>query len=182
MPQWYSCSNCKSLHASTTPVVSPVIAKNFQSCWNGRDVDSDNHQSHVSYRNNGPDSGDCPPEFPKSIPRIFSETYYGTNDFESKRSQARNQSQPFVYVVLPEPSKNRSWSFSHSFSNGDAVGAMYHGDFYNGWDQNTLQNIVDKCHCAYADPTCCFDQKIITRQTDNCAITTQINEQGASIP
>jgi hypothetical protein len=70
--------------------------QNFQSCWNGKDVDSPNHQSHVSYRTGGPDSGDCPAEFPVNIPRIFSEMYYDTGSFNDKFSQAKNPSQPFV--------------------------------------------------------------------------------------
>jgi hypothetical protein len=73
--------------------------KNFQSCWNGKDVDSSDHKSHVSYRSGGPDSGDCPSDFPINLPRIFNEMYYDTGSFNNKTSQAKNPNQPFVYVA-----------------------------------------------------------------------------------
>ncbi|KAF9654023.1 hypothetical protein BDM02DRAFT_1154676 [Thelephora ganbajun] len=133
---------------------------NFQSCWDGKNVDSPDHKSHVSYRAGGPDSGDCTPDFPFSLPRIFNEMYYDTPQFNDKLNLAKNPKQPFV------------------FSNGDATGAMYHGDFYMGWDRNTLQRVVKECTCNnFGDPTCCFDKGLMTRQKNTCAITTQIDEE-----
>jgi len=143
------------------PCPSGIRAQlNFQSCWNGKDVDSPDHKSHVSYRANGPDSGDCTPDFPVNLPRIFYEMYYDTVSFASKASQAKNPQQPFV------------------FSNGDPTGAMYHGDFINGWEAPALQSVVDKCHCnIYGDPQCCFDQGFITRTQTHCSISPQVDQQ-----
>lgn len=143
------------------PCPSGVRAQlNFQSCWNGKDFDSPDHKSHVSYRSGGPDSGDCPPDFPVNLPRIFNEMYYDTVSFYDKSSQAKNPNQPFV------------------FANGDATGAMYHGDFYMGWERTTLQRVVDECNCnPYGDFTCCVQKGIMTRQNTTCSITTQINEE-----
>ncbi|KAF9793126.1 hypothetical protein BJ322DRAFT_100743 [Thelephora terrestris] len=151
----------KSNFLPETPCPSGVRAQlNFQSCWNGKDVDSSDHKSHVSYRSGGPDSGDCPSDFPVNLPRIFNEMYYDTGSFNNKTSQAKNPNQPFV------------------FSNGDATGAMYHGDFYMGWERATLQRVVDECHCnPFGDFTCCVQQGIMTRPTTTCSITTQINEE-----
>lgn len=74
---------------------------NFPSCWNGKDLDSPNHKSHVAYRSGGPDSGECTdPNFPVSLPRIFLEVYWATADFDKVRSQAMKPEQPFVYVVF----------------------------------------------------------------------------------
>lgn len=57
---------------------------------------------------------------------------------------------------------------------------MYHGDFYMGWERDTLQRVVDECHCnPYGDYTCCVQQGIMTRTTTTCTITSQINETGA---
>jgi len=96
------------LYEPVKSFVSPIVAKNFQSCWNGKDVDSADHKSHVSYRTGGPDSGDCPSDFPINIPRIFSEMYYNTGSFNDKFNQAKNTSQPFVYVDFPKLSRSRS--------------------------------------------------------------------------
>lgn len=142
------------------PCPSGVRAQlNFQSCWNGKDADSSDHKSHVSYRTGGPDSGDCPSAFPFNLPRIFNEMYYDTGSFNSKASQAKNPKQPFV------------------FANGDATGAMYHGDFMMGWERATLQRVVDECNCnIYGDFTCCVQKGIMTRQKTTCSITTHVNE------
>ena len=43
-----------------------------------------------------------------SLPRIFNEMYYATGDFTDKLSQAKNSSQPFVYVDFPESSRSNS--------------------------------------------------------------------------
>lgn len=70
---------------------------NFPSCWDGKNVDSPDHKSHVAFRSGGPDSGDCKdPNFPVNIPRIFLEVYWASQDFDQYRSQAMNPNQPFV--------------------------------------------------------------------------------------
>ncbi|KAF8894246.1 hypothetical protein CPB85DRAFT_1440544 [Mucidula mucida] len=135
---------------------------NFPSCWDGKNVDSDDHKSHVAFRSGGPDTGDClDPDFPKSLPRIFVEIYWGTQDFNSVRSQAKNPNQPFV------------------LAQGDATGYGHHGDFINGWDTATLQKAVDECHCdPYGDPQCCADAGIFTLQKDKqCKKTNIVNER-----
>lgn len=59
---------------------------------------------------------------------------------------------------------------------------MYHGDFYMGWDRHTLQRVVDECNCnIYGDPQCCIDQGIMSRSTNTCTITDQIDEQSTLI-
>jgi hypothetical protein len=49
-------------------------------CWNGVDVDSPNHRSHVAY-GNGPS---CPSTYPKRIPQITFETIWWTDDYDIK--------------------------------------------------------------------------------------------------
>ncbi|KAJ7590217.1 WSC domain-containing protein [Mycena floridula] len=135
---------------------------NFPSCWNGKDVDSPDHKSHVAFLSGGPDSGSCKdPKFPIVLPRIFIEVYWASNTFDSLRNQAMNSTQPFVY------------------SYGDRTGYGYHADFINGWDKGVLQNAVDKCHCnPYGDPTCCVNQGIFhMNQGQTCRITKSVDEQ-----
>lgn len=45
----------------------------FPECWNGRDLDSATHKSHMSYLVNG----SCPSGFPVAIPRVDIEVHYG---------------------------------------------------------------------------------------------------------
>lgn len=40
----------------------------FPSCWDGKNLDSGDHQSHMSYPVGGaPDNGDCPPDHPEKV-------------------------------------------------------------------------------------------------------------------
>ncbi|KAF8895638.1 hypothetical protein BD779DRAFT_1797407 [Infundibulicybe gibba] len=135
---------------------------NFQSCWDGKNVDSPNHQDHVAYRSEGPDRGTCKdPKYPITIPSIFIEFYLDTVPFEKYRSQAKNPKQPFV------------------LSNGETNGYSFHADFFNGWDSGVLQKAIDGCNCnPFGDPTCCHDKGIFTVTKDKkCFITPSVDEQ-----
>ncbi|PFH51087.1 hypothetical protein AMATHDRAFT_143448 [Amanita thiersii Skay4041] len=135
---------------------------NFPSCWDGKNVDSPNHKSHVAFLSEGPDKGSCKdPNYPVVLPRIFLELYWGTNEFEKYRSEAANDTQPFV------------------FSYGDRTGYGYHADFLNGWEPGVLQKAVDNCHCdQYGDPSCCAQQGIFDlNHGQSCRITRSIDEQ-----
>ncbi|ERS95148.1 WSC domain-containing protein [Sporothrix schenckii 1099-18] len=91
----------------------------FPSCWNGKDVDSANHRSHVAY----PDlvmAGDCPDDFPVRLPSLFYETIWNTAAYIGRTGQ---------FVI----------------SNGDVQGFSYHGDFMTGWDVALLQEAVNTC-------------------------------------
>lgn len=52
----------------------------FPSCWNGKDISSPDHKSHVAY----PDTvlnGNCPEGFDVKLPGLFFETIWRTQDF-----------------------------------------------------------------------------------------------------
>jgi len=91
----------------------------FPSCWNGKDVDSDNHKDHVAYPNLVM-TGDCPSGFETRVPSLFYETIWDAQDFVGKDGE-------FV------------------LSNGDPTGYGYHGDFINGWEEEFLQQAVNTC-------------------------------------
>ncbi|KAK7055428.1 hypothetical protein R3P38DRAFT_2847000 [Favolaschia claudopus] len=126
---------------------------NFPSCWNGKDVDSSDHKSHVAFLNTGPDNGTCTdPAFPVTLPRIFMEVYWISQDFEDQRKQA----------LTPNP-----------------TGYGYHADFFNGWAAGVLQRALDGCNCnPYGDATCCVNQGIFGMNTSSaCFITDTFDEQ-----
>ncbi|KAL9111570.1 MAG: hypothetical protein Q9227_004058 [Pyrenula ochraceoflavens] len=93
----------------------------FPSCWNGKDVDSPDHKSHVAFPNQVM-TGDCPPDYPVRLPSLFYETIFQTNQFKGQSGQ---------FVI----------------SNGDPGGHGYHGDFIAAWegDESFLQSAVDTC-------------------------------------
>lgn len=92
----------------------------FPSCWNGKDVSSSDHKSHVAF----PDlvmTGTCPDGYETRLPSLFYETIWDTYAFKGKSGQ-------FV------------------LSNGDTTGCGYHGDFMMGWESTEfLQEAVDTC-------------------------------------
>ncbi len=81
----------------------------FPSCWDGENLDSADHRSHMAYPT-GPahDNGRCPESHPVHLISIFYETIFQTNLFES---EWYGDSQPFVWA------------------NGDPTGYSFHGDF-----------------------------------------------------
>jgi hypothetical protein len=83
----------------------------FPSCWDGRNLDSPDHASHMRYATRG----GCPATHPVQLPAITLIYRYG-------RIPAR------ASVALA--------------SGGQFSG---HADFFNAWDQATLQRLVDGC-------------------------------------
>ncbi|KAK4103983.1 hypothetical protein N658DRAFT_420519 [Parathielavia hyrcaniae] len=91
----------------------------FPSCWNGVDISSPDHKSHVAY----PDlvlNGNCPEGFDVKLPTLLYETIWDTNAFNGV---------PGEFVI----------------SNGDTQGFGYHADFMSGWDSEFLQAAVEQC-------------------------------------
>ncbi|OBT83248.1 hypothetical protein VE02_08150 [Pseudogymnoascus sp. 03VT05] len=84
----------------------------FPSCWDGKNLDSPDHKSHMAYPDRV-DNGVCPQSHPKRFISLFYDVVWDTPKFADKFVDGKH---PFV------------------FSNCDETGYGYHGDFVNGWD------------------------------------------------
>ncbi|KAJ5318997.1 uncharacterized protein N7506_011701 [Penicillium brevicompactum] len=91
----------------------------FPSCWNGKDVDSDDHTSHVAYPSLVMD-GTCPEGYETRLVSLFYETIWNTYAFKDVDG----------YFAL---------------ANGDPTGFGYHGDFMQAWDDGVLQEAIETC-------------------------------------
>jgi hypothetical protein len=72
----WSCGRRDIRSSSAIPTCeSPSLRLivNFPNCWNGRQLDSANHQSHMAYSTNGV----CPESHPVEVPAIQLQIYYG---------------------------------------------------------------------------------------------------------
>lgn len=101
----------------------------FPSCWNGKDVDSPDHKSHVAY----PDlvmTGTCPEGYETRLVSLFYETIWNTYAFKDVDG----------YFAL---------------ANGDPTGYGYHGDFMQGWEDGVLQEAIDTCTNPSGEVTDC---------------------------
>ncbi|GAO48344.1 hypothetical protein SAICODRAFT_31624 [Saitoella complicata NRRL Y-17804] len=128
----------------------------FPSCWDGVNLDSADHKSHMAYPD-GVDVGSCPDSHPVKLISLFYEVIWNVNAFAD---QWYGDSQPFV------------WSM------GDPTGYGYHGDFINGWDNSVLQQAVDECTADSGLIEDCSVFDLYTNQeTRTCSNAVQVDEQ-----
>ena len=100
----------------------------FRSCWDGVNLDSPDHISHMAWPSGGVDGGECPASHPVRLVSLFYEFIYRVQDF------------PYNNGTDP------TWVFSY----GDTTGYGMHGDFINGWPaydngNGLLQQAINQC-------------------------------------
>ncbi len=131
----------------------------FPSCWDGVNVDSSDHKSHVVYPESGAyNGGTCPSSHPVQLVSIFFEVIFDTPKFTFWQGDYGTK-QPFVMGM------------------GDPTGYGFHGDFINGWDVPTLQKAVDTCTNDSGSMTDCHALELQTGdEMSACTIPSSVNE------
>lgn len=99
-----------------------VMAVEFPQCWNGRDLDSPDHRSHMAYPLGWPDLG-CPTSHPVPLPAVTSWTYYR----------------------LPAGVQLERLRLASDMHDGPP-GISAHADWWNGWDPDVFASVVDNCY------------------------------------
>ncbi|WP_330293444.1 DUF1996 domain-containing protein [Streptomyces sp. NBC_00576] len=99
-----------------------VRTSKFQSCWDGRSIDSANHRSHVAFAD--PKTGACPNGF-KAIPQLVQRLIY---DVKAPSLNDNGKSSPF-YAVDGFPEQMHKPITDH-------------GDFINVFDENLMNRMV----------------------------------------
>ncbi|GJE85355.1 DUF1996 and WSC domain-containing protein [Phanerochaete sordida] len=103
----------------------------FPQCWDGVNLDSSDHKSHMAYPVDNYNGGTCPSSHPVHTVAIFYEQ------------------------IIPVSPYNYWGEGAYVLSTGDPTGLAYHADFLMGWDQSVLQDAVDNCHNMNGDITKC---------------------------
>ena len=93
----------------------------FPQCWNGKDLDSPDHQSHMAYPLYS--QRKCPATHPVQIPEI---------------------TEHFDWPVLPGANP-ATWHLSSDMDTTKPGGLSAHADWMNGWDEATFAAIVQQC-------------------------------------
>ncbi|KAJ3532892.1 hypothetical protein NMY22_g7560 [Coprinellus aureogranulatus] len=125
----------------------------FPQCWDGKNLDSDDHESHVAHPTVGNFNWqtswmfgtDCPASHPIKMPLIFMETVWDTKPFNNAALWPTDGSQPLV------------WSM------GDPTGYGHHADYVFGWEGDSLKRAMNSKKCLQSLPDNC-DQ--LTIQSD----------------
>ena len=73
----------------------------FPTCWDGKNLDSPDHQSHVAYGqgSGATGGGACPSNFPVKLPQIMYELMWDVSKFADRSLWPTDGSDPFVYSM-----------------------------------------------------------------------------------
>ncbi|WP_175401872.1 DUF1996 domain-containing protein [Veronia pacifica] len=100
----------------------------FPQCWDGKNLDSDDHQSHMAYPSEATPpmtgTGACPASHPIAIPEI---------------------SYNFAIYVTDETGPSTAWRLSSDMNAKLPAGHSAHADWMNGWDNDIMRAIVENC-------------------------------------
>jgi len=129
----------------------------FPACWDGKNLDSPNHQSHMYNTVNSEgftNAPPCPASHPVRVPQVAFETVWDTTPFNSMwPADAPN---PFV------------WSYD-----GSSYGT--HADYLFGWKGDSLQRAMNKSECFYDGCGSIKKQPMAT--ANNCKVQDMIGEE-----
>jgi hypothetical protein len=144
---YWGCSNNSPDVKATAPIDCTTgtitLHVGFPNCWDGKNLDTiqpngypainpvtgqvypNNHQSHMAYPISSPSGYVCPADHPVPIPRIIFRWEYALGSTDSSGISLAGVSNGAQITNQPTYTA--------------------HGDFFNSWDQPTLDSLVANC-------------------------------------
>jgi hypothetical protein len=118
---WWACGKGTHVPHGPTPPDCTGTGGNvrfhvvFPSCWNGEDLDSPDHRSHMAY----PVGKECPASHPVPVPRLG------------------------MQIGFKKVIDGTAGEITLSSGNGNVY--SLHADFFNAWDSDDLEDLVQGC-------------------------------------
>lgn len=114
-------------------VIGAIV--NAPECWNGRDLDSPDHRSHMSeFIRDGFGQVSCPTSHPYRLPHFSLQAWFATDSTLDRSGDT-------------SPTAN-TWYFSSDRMTGMPAltsGTTFHADWYGAWDDETLDTWMGHC-------------------------------------
>ncbi|WP_260483087.1 DUF1996 domain-containing protein [Sphingomicrobium flavum] len=104
----------------------------FPSCWNGTDLDSADHKSHLAYPVSAGSQTVCPSSHPVPIIRVSFHYSFGV----------------LPDVFDPATQTSRGWRLAsdhYEVSVSTPGGMSLHGDWFNAWHPDALEAVLEGC-------------------------------------
>jgi hypothetical protein len=125
-PQVFECEST-GVTSETIPAC-PANSKismlvHFPQCWDGKNLDSADHKSHLSARV-GDAGGRCPSTHPVPIPEITFTVRWDTGTAGAAGWRLSSDNYPY---------------------NGSNAGYSVHGDWFNGWNEGVANSWHEGC-------------------------------------
>lgn len=165
----YTCLQTALTRGSETPdfparpcPAGIMAIHHFPACWDGKNLDSPDHQSHMYSTTRGAfvEAGPCPSTHPIRVPQVAYETMWNTTGFANL--WPKDGSQPFVW--------------SHMDSKGYGI----HADYLFGWKGDALQRAMNDS-CMFHKCGSPGSQGILKTQTvaemNKCVVKKSVTEE-----
>jgi hypothetical protein len=127
---YWGCSQQYIGHPGSIPACSAgdslKMTVEFPQCWDGTNLDSEDHKSHMSY----PQNGRCPDTHPVPIPAISFNVLYS----------------------VPSDGDTSGWRLASDMYDASMPrGFSAHADWFDGWDPEVVKAFVEHCINAAVD-------------------------------
>jgi hypothetical protein len=124
---WWTCDGGGGpTYSAVIPdcAVRVMLIVIFPQCWNGKDLDSPSHQTHMSYPNysNATDGSKCPDGW-TVVPEITEEFFW----------------------PVPKGAQSSTWHISSDMDPTKPGGLSAHADWMMGWQPDVMRTFIEKC-------------------------------------
>ncbi|KAB5547300.1 hypothetical protein GE09DRAFT_206947 [Coniochaeta sp. 2T2.1] len=131
---YYDSSNHYGLPRERVKGNSIGLHIQFPQCWDGKPFTKETQSQHMRHATTSWNMGwQCPTGFPIKFPRLMLSTNYDAGD-------------PALYPTNPTGP-------TYVLSTGDPYGCTLHADFQNGWNPDSLKQVIQQCSQIGMDNT-----------------------------